>query len=116
MTPATIARALDDEDRLAAILKEQIDHVVRDMATHVGDQIFELLKRHGLMMQSEAASTGMMVLASIQLFAQAADQCSRAAEDNCDAAVTKLFLECLPDNLAQAVRAELEERETSHDA
>jgi hypothetical protein len=65
----------ESDVQLAAFLVEQIDDVVRDMASHVGDQIFEILKRNGMLMRSEAAATVMLIEASVQILAQAADQC-----------------------------------------
>lgn len=91
-----------DDQLLADFLKGQIDHVVRDMAGHVGDQIFALLKRHGLMMRSEACATGMLVLASVHALRQAIDQCRRAAEEDCTPSVIALFKSCLADHDATA--------------
>ncbi len=92
------------EARLAQFLKQEIDGVVRDMAHHVGDQIFEVCKRHGLMMKSEAAATGMLVLAAVQVLRQAVDQCSRAAEEDCRDAVIALFNQCLSEKVAAIAR------------
>lgn len=87
------------EAQLVACLKAEAGEIARDMATHVGEQIFDVLKRHGLMMRSEAGATAMLTLSAVRLLTQAADQCSRAAEEDCTGAVARLFRECLPDNL-----------------
>jgi hypothetical protein len=99
-----LALAGDDEEQLAAFLVSQIDEVVRDMTSHVGDQIFDVLKRNGLLMRCEAAATVMLIEASVQILTQAADQCSRAAESDCSDAVIAVFMQLLRDRLA-ALRA-----------
>lgn len=76
---------------LVAFLRQEADEVARDMAGHVGDQIFDVCRRHGMMMRSEAGATAMLALAAVQLLEQAIDQCSRAAEDDCRADVANLF-------------------------
>jgi hypothetical protein len=90
----------DNDQRLADFILQEGGEVAHDMANHVADQIFELLQRNGLMMRSEAGATAMLVLAARNVLAQAVDQCSRAAEDDCTASVLTLFLACQPENLA----------------
>ncbi len=96
---------------LAAHLIAQVDDVVRDMSSHVGDQIFDVLKRNGLLMRSEAAATVMMIEASVQMLAQAADQCSRAAEVDCSDAVVAVFIQILRERLASGIDARSGETE-----
>lgn len=91
-----------EEKVVADFLIGQIDEVVRDMAAHVRDQIFDVLKRNGLLMRSEAAATVMLIEASVQILAQAADQCSRAAESDCSDAVIAVFIQLLRDRIASA--------------
>jgi len=90
----------DTQTELQAYLKGEISEIVRDMANHTGDQIFDVLKRNGLLMRSEAASTALAVMAAVQVLVQAVDQCNRAAEEDCTKAVVKLFVELLPSRLA----------------
>lgn len=90
------------ERELTQFLVTQIDDVVRDMAAHVGDQIFEVLKRNGLLMRSEAAATVMLIEVAVQTLAQAADQCSRASETDCSDAVIAVFIQRLHDRIAGA--------------
>lgn len=92
------------EAPLTRFLKREIDGVVRDMSGHVGDQIFDVCKRHGLLMKSEAAATGMLVLAAVQVLHQAVEQCSRAAEADCSGEVLALFNQCLSEKLAAIAR------------
>lgn len=99
MTTHEPLNASTSEDDLARFLIAEIDGVVRDMAGHVGDQIFDVLKRNGLLMRSEAAATCMMIEASVQMLAQAADQCSRAAEAPCHDAVIAVFIQLLRDRI-----------------
>lgn len=89
-----------DEATLTTYLVDQIDDVVRDMASHVGDQIFDVLRRSGMLMRSEAAATVMLIEASVQILAQAADQCSRAAESDCSDAVVAVFIQLLRDRIS----------------
>lgn len=94
MTEAETERA-----HVVAFIEKEGGEIAHDMAHHVGDQIYEVLKRNGLAMRSEAAATSMLVLASVQTLMQAIDQCSRAAEEDCTAPVVTLFLNSLPDAL-----------------
>lgn len=93
------------DDGLVAALHEQCTEVARDMAGHVADQIFDVLKRHGLMMRTEAMATAMMAHAAMQVLRQACDQCSRAAEEDCTAEVVKLFTDLCPPAILTALRA-----------
>lgn len=92
------------EQRLAAFILEEGGEISRDMGGHVADQIFELLKRNGLLMRSEAGATAMLTHAAMQVLAQAVDQCSRAAEDDCTLPVLTLFRELLPENMRKFVK------------
>jgi hypothetical protein len=107
--PDLPVEALDDEREFTKFLISQVDDVVRDMATHVGDQIFDVLKRNGLLMRSEAAATVMLIEASVQILAQAADQCSRAAESDCSDAVIAVFIALLRDRIDYYSKARGEE-------
>lgn len=77
---------------LADFILNEAGEIAHDMAHHVGDQVFDVLKRHGLMMRSEAGATGMLVITAAMILEQAINQCSRAAEEDCRAAVVKMFL------------------------
>lgn len=98
----------EDDQTLSAFMRTQIDHVVRDMAGHVGDQIFDVLRRNGLAMLTEAAATGMMVITARDVLEQAIDQCSRAAEEDCRNAVILMWVNMQSDANKAALRAALE--------
>ncbi|MFO6447834.1 hypothetical protein ACLBKU_11870 [Erythrobacter sp. NE805] len=97
----------DDNNKLADFLLAEANHIVKDMAGHVGEQIFEVLKRNGLAMLTEAGATGMMTITARDVLEQAIDQCSRAAEDDCRGAVVRLFVSILSDETKAALQAAL---------
>jgi hypothetical protein len=97
-------------NQLAKFLEQEANHIVKDMAGHVGDQIFDVLKRSGLAMHTEAGATGMMTIAARNVLEQAIDQCSRAAEVDCRLAVTMLFASILSDETSAALLAALTAR------
>lgn len=88
---------------LADFLAKECSQIAHDMAHHVGDQIFEVMKRNGMAQQSEAGATAMLVIASTMLLEQAVDQCSRAAEEDCRKAVVTLFRSLLPSPSQEAL-------------
>ncbi len=53
-----------------ALLHSEGEQIVRDMATHVGDEVHGVLKRHGMMMRTTAGTIAMGVLASLQMLAE----------------------------------------------
>lgn len=85
-----VTQAVEDQ-RLADFLLKEGGEIAHDMAHHVGDQIFEVMKRNGMAQRSEAGATAMLTIASTMLLEQAIDQCSRAAEDDCRGAVVRMF-------------------------
>lgn len=93
----------DANQFFADFIRKEGGEIARDMGTHVADQIFELLKRNGMLMRSEAGATAMLAHAAMQVLAQAVDQCSRAAEDDCTLAVLTLFHDLLPEKLQKFV-------------
>jgi hypothetical protein len=94
--------SVSDDQKLADFLLKESNQIVRDMAGHVGDQLFDVLKRNGLAMMTEAGATSMMTIAARDVLEQAIDQCSRAAEDDCRAAVVLLFCSILGDETRKA--------------
>lgn len=89
---------------------------VRDMAGHLGEQLFELLKRNGMLMRSVAGGVGALTLASALTLAQAHDFLRRSLADTSDGenlieaseneavALALLFLGELPPELRAALR------------
>ena len=93
-----------DDARVAAFILQEGGEIARDMGGHVAEQIFELLKRNGMLMRSEAGATAMLAHAAMQVLAQAVDQCSRAADDDCTLAVLTLFRDLMPEKLQKFVK------------
>lgn len=59
--------ALVEREKLAAyFIEAEGTQIVRDMARHVGDEIHEVLKRHGMTMTTAAGAIGVGVLAGVQ--------------------------------------------------
>ena len=50
-----------------ALAETIANSMVRDMASHVGDQVHGVLKRHGMLMDTAVGAIGMGLLASIQV-------------------------------------------------
>lgn len=103
--PEQLQAAEAGSRELAAFLQKEADQIVHDLAHHTGDQVFDVLKRNGLLCKSEAGTTAMLTLTAINILLQAIDQCSRAAEEDCSKAVLALFCNCLPDEHAAAIKA-----------
>jgi len=95
-----------EDQRLADFIRNEGGQIAHDMAHHLGDQLFEVMKRNGLAMKSEAGATAMLTIAATMMLEQAIDQCSRAAEEDCRAAVLRLFRDLLNDK-TKAVLNEL---------
>lgn len=107
-------------DRIAArLLASEGEQVVRDMAGHVGDQIFEVLRRNGMAMASVAGATGVQTLAAAIILGQADDFLRRSLDGDNDgeatAGVARLFLSQLPPALVAAIRALAKEAGDGHD-
>jgi hypothetical protein len=103
------------DEATAKMLEDEAATVVRDMATHVGDQIFELLKRNGMLLRTVASATGMTTLAAIQVLAQANDFAGRSMDDDTErafmtTAIARLFLAELPDDLRSIIAKEARRR------
>lgn len=97
-----VTQAVEDQ-RLADFLLKEGGEIAHDMAHHVGDQIFEVMKRNGMAQRSEAGATAMLTIASTMLLEQAIDQCSRAAEDDCRGAVVRMFRAQLSSETCDAI-------------
>ena len=89
------------------LLKAEGEQVVRDMAGHVGDQLFDVMKRNGMAMETAAGSAGVQVIAAVQILAQADDFLRRSLDGEADATATaalaKLFMSELPKHLRAAL-------------
>lgn len=91
--------------------------IVRDMAGHLGDQLFETLRRNGMMMRSVAGAVGVLTLCAAQVLVQAEDFLRRSMADESDgepaiepdaveaAAIATLFLGELTAPLRLALQA-----------
>lgn len=83
-SPVTIAE-------VEAFIENCIDQGVRDMARHTGDQVFDVLKRNGLLMPTVGAAIGMMTLAASQILGQAIDFANRSTDEDCGDLIMALF-------------------------
>lgn len=103
-------RELDRRARqiAAQLLAAEGKQIVEDLAGHVGDQIFDVLRRNGMAMSTAAGSAGVQTLAAAQVLAQASDFLCRSLDGEHDAeataAIALLFMEQLPATLSAAIK------------
>jgi hypothetical protein len=76
---------MSDAEALArTFIEAEGEQVVRDMAGHVGEELFDALKRNGMLMQSVAGAVGAITLAAAQTLSQAHDFLRRSLADESD--------------------------------
>jgi hypothetical protein len=77
----------DDATRIAAyFIEAEGGRIVRDMAGHVGDEIHEVLKRHGLTMTTAAGAIGVGVLAGVQVLNETLEFAMRSVDTEAEKA------------------------------
>jgi NTP pyrophosphatase (non-canonical NTP hydrolase) len=80
-TPTAAPPREDDASRIAAyFIEAEGGRIVRDMAGHVGDEIHEVLKRHGLTMATAAGAIGVGVLAGVQVLNETLEFAMRSVD------------------------------------
>ena len=94
------------------LVQAEGEQIVRDMAEHVGDQIFDILRRNGMAMSTAAGSAGVMILAAARVIGQAEDFLRRSlggeADDLATAALAKLLLSEVPATVRAALNGDQE--------
>lgn len=111
---AGIAKASADLAR--HFMEVEGEQIVRDMGGHLGDQLYEVMKRNGMMMGSAAGVMGVLTIAAAQTLGQAWDFLARTLADDdhgqpaieADAieavAILHLFRAELPEPLRRALQ------------
>lgn len=94
--------ALVEREKLAAyFIEAEGAQIVRDMAQHVGDEIHEVLKRHGMTMTTAAGAIGVGVLAGVQALNEASEFARRSVDTEDERA-------SITAGVAELIRSELE--------
>jgi hypothetical protein len=111
MTPPEAAPMREeDASKIAAYFIEAEDgQIVRDMAGHVGDEVHQVLKRHGMMMKSAAGAIGVGVLAGVQILNDTLEFALRSVDTDDErasiaAGIAALIQSEIDDSLAHTAR------------
>jgi len=108
---------MNESERVARYLIEaESGSIVRDMGGHIGDQIFEVIKRNGMLFETTAGATGAMVLASVHVLNQAIDFIERSMDDDAERrqvrdACALLFLREAPEAIRAILSKEADDGE-----